>query len=105
MRRKRKEIVRAALDLAGQLAMVTDGSYARKGNGDRVEVSPYAHGAAVALGMLALYASGGHGMPTATEVLGAAVDWSAKLARDVAEHPDDVTQETIDLRGEAADHE
>ena len=104
MRRKRKEIVRAALELAGQLGTVTDGSYARRRNGDRAEVSPYAHGAAVALGMLALYASGG-AKPTVPGILGAAVDWSAKLARDVAEHPDDVTQETIDLRGEASDHE
>ena len=105
MRRKRKEIVRAAVELAGQLATVTDESYVRRGDGSRVDVSSYAHGAAVALGLLALYASGGHGMPTVTEVLGAAVDWSASLARDVAEHPDDVTRETIDLREEAADHE
>ena len=104
MRRKRKEIVRAALDLAGQLAMVTDGSYVRRKDGSRSDVSAYAHGAAVALGLLAHYASGG-AEPTVTGILGAAVDWSAKIARDVAEHPDDVTQETIDLRGEASDHE
>lgn len=104
MRRKRKEIVRAAVELAGQLATVTDGSYARMRGGDRVDVSQYAHGAAAALGLLALYASGG-AEPTVTRVLGTAVDWSARLARDVADHPDDVTQETIDLRGEASDHE
>ena len=104
MRRKRKEIVRAALDLAGQLATVTDGSYARMRGGDRVDVFQYAHGAAAALGLLALYASG-RSKPTVTEVLGMAVDWSASLARDVAEHPGDVTQETFDLRGEADDHE
>lgn len=104
MRRKRKEIVRAALDLADQLATVTDGSYARTRGGDRVDVSKYAHGAAAALGLLAMYAHG-CGRPTVEEVLCMAIDWSDRLARDVAERPEGVSSKVVDLRGEGADYE
>lgn len=102
--RKKREIVQSAIDLAGELSKVADGSFARRGSGDRVDVSKYAHGAAVALGLLAMYA---HGCvrPTVEEVLCMAIDWSDRLARDVAEHPEGVSSKDVDLRGEGADHE
>lgn len=105
MRKKRNIVATAAL-LAEELGTVCEGSVARKRDGSRVDdVCRYAHGAAAALGMLVLYAEGDMERPTARQILLAALDWHEEQSRDIAEHPEHVTSETIDLRGEEADHE
>ena len=102
--RKKREILRAARLLSGELSAVGEGSVTRMADGSTVDVVPYAHGAAAALGLLVLYAEG-HGMPTTTDVVRVALDWSEEQAKATAEHPEDVASETIDLREGAGDHE
>ena len=103
MRRKR-DIVKTASLLAVELSTVGEGSVARMRDGSTVDVSRYAHGAAVALGLLALYARGCKS-PTVGEIISVAIDWHENHTRSMAEHPGDVTSETIDLREGVADHE
>lgn len=103
--RKKKEIMVTAALLAGELSTVCEGSVARTKDGSEVDVSRYAHGAAAALGMLVLYAEGGSKRPTAKQIILAALDWHEDQSIAVAEHPEDVTSETFDLRDEVADHE
>lgn len=102
--RKKKEIIETARLLAGELNTVGEGSVARMSDGSTVDVSRYAHGAAVALGLLVLYAEG-HKMPTVADVVRVALDWHEDHTRSMAEHPEDVTRETIDPREGVADHE
>ena len=102
--RKKKEIIRTASLLAGELSTVGEGSVARMRDGSTVDVSRYAHGAAVALGLLAMYAKG-YKSPTVGEVISVAIDWHEDHTRSMSEHPEDVTSETIDLREGVADHE
>lgn len=102
--RKKREILRAARLLSGELSATCEGSVARMADGSTVSVVPYAHGAATALGLLVLYAEG-HEMPTVTDVVRVALDWSEEQARATAEHPEMVTGETIDLREGEGDHE
>lgn len=101
--RKKKEILATAAALAGELGAVCDGSRVKMG-GEDIDVAAYAHGAAVALGLLVTYALG-EGKPTLSEVLTTAVSWSKDQAESAAEHPERVTSEVIDLRDEEADHE
>ena len=103
--RKKLDIMTTAALLAGELSTVCEGSVARMRDGSEVDVSRYAHGAAAALGMLVLYAEGDGKRPTAGQIISAALDWHEDQSRDVAEHPEDVTSETIDLREGVADHE
>lgn len=103
--RKKLDIMATAALLARELNTVCEGSAARTRDGSEVDVSRYAHGAAAALGMLILYAEEVRERPTARQILLAALDWHEEQSRDVAEHPEHVTNETIDLRGEEADHE
>lgn len=104
--RKKLDIMATAALLAGELSTVCEGSVARTRDGSEVDdLSRYAHGAAAALGMLILYAEGDRERPTARQILLAALDWHEKQSRDVAEHPEHVTNETVDLRVEEADHE
>lgn len=103
--RKKLDIIATAALLAGELSTVCEGSVARMRDGSEVDVSRYAHGAAAALGMLVLYAEGDRERPTASQIISAALDWHEDQSMDVAEHPEDVTSETFDLRGEEADHE
>lgn len=102
--RKKREIIKTASLLAGELSVVGEGSVARMRDGSTVDVSRYAHGAAVALGLLALYAKGCKS-PTVGEIISVAIDWHEDHTRSMAEHPGDVTSETIDLREGVADHE
>ena len=102
--RKKREIIKTASLLAGELSTVGEGSVARMRDGSTVDVSHYAHGAAVALGLLALYAKGCKS-PTVGEIISVAIDWHEDHTRSMAEHPEDVTSETIDLREGVADHE
>lgn len=102
--RKKKEILRVAGDLAGELSTVCKGSSIKRSDGTTVDASRYAHGAAVALGLLLMYALG-EGRPTMDEVLTTALSWSDNQEKKVAEHPENVTSKTIDLRDEGADHE
>lgn len=102
--RKKKEIIRTASLLAGELSTVGEGSVARMRDGSTVDVSRYAHGAAVALGLLVMYAKGCKS-PTVGDVISVAVDWHEDHTKSMAEHPEDVTSETIDLREEVANHE
>ena len=102
---KKKEILATAAVLAGELSTVCEGSRVKRASGETIDVTPYAHGAAVALGLLALYAEGGRERPTARQVMSSAIDWHENLARLVAEHPEMVTSETIDLGEGEGDHE
>lgn len=102
--RKKRDIIKTASLLAGELSVVGEGSVARMRDGSTVDVSRYAHGAAVALGLLALYAKG-YKSPTVGEIISVAIDWHEDHTRSMAERPGDVTSETIDLRDEEADHE
>ena len=102
--RKKKEILSVAEDLAGKLSTVCKGSTIKRSDGTTVDASRYAHGAAVALGLLLMYALG-EGRPTMDDVLTTALSWSDSQEKKVAEHPENVTSETIDLRDEEADHE
>lgn len=102
---RKKEILATAAELAGELCAVCEGSRVERRSGETIDVTPYAHGAAVALGLLALYAEGGRERPTARQVVTHAIDWGEHQARLAAEHPEMVTSETFDLRGEVADHE
>lgn len=103
--RKKKDILATAALLAGELSTVCEGSVAKMRSGETVDVSRYAHGAAVALGLLVLFAEGDGRAPTINDVVSTALDWSEAQARSMAEHPEDVTSETIDLREGEADHE
>lgn len=102
--RKKREIIKTASLLADNLSTVGEGSFARMRDGSTVDVSRYAHGAAVALGLLALYAKGCKS-PTVGEILSVAIDWHEDHTRSMAEHPEDVTSETVDPREGVADHE
>lgn len=79
MRKSKKEVLRVAMRLAEKFAAVADGSFATKRGGERVSVTPYAHGAAAALGMLVVYAEGGP-EPDMTDVIVTAMEWSEKHA-------------------------
>ena len=102
--RKKKEIIKTASLLADELSTVGEGSFARMRDGSTVDVSCYAHGAAVALGLLVMYATG-YKSPTVGELISVALDWHEDHTRSMAEHPGDVTSKTIDLREGADDHE
>lgn len=92
-----------AARLAGKLSSVTKGT-AKTRDGREIDITQYAHGAGVALGLLVTYAFGDD-EPTLEEIVGVAMDWSDKVANGASEHPENVTRETIDLREEVADHE
>lgn len=92
-----------AARLAGKLSSVTKGT-AETRDGREVDITQYAHGAGVALGLLVTYAFGDD-EPTLEEIVGVAMDWPDKVANGASEHPENVARETIDLREEVADHE
>ena len=102
--RKKREIIETARLLAGELSTVGKGSVARMSDGSTVDVSRYAHGAAVALGLLAMYAKG-YKSPTVGEIISVAIDWHEDHTRSMSEHPEDISSKVVDLRGEGADHE
>lgn len=77
---RKKELVSLMEGLASDLAGVADGSCAVLSDGTRVDLAPYAHGAAVALGLV-IEASRGGDVPTMDEVVTTALDWTRHLRR------------------------
>lgn len=95
--------MKTAAHLAGELSSVTKGTATTR-EGEEVDITQYAHGAGVALGLMVTYAFGDD-EPTLEEIVGVAVDWTDKVAKRASEHSENVTTETIDLREGVADHE
>ena len=101
--RKKMEIVLTAAHLAGELSSVSKAVVTTK-DGVEVDLTPYAHGAGVALGLMVTYAFG-ESEPTVEEIVGVAMDWTDKVAKEAAEHPERVRKMTFDPHEGVADHE
>lgn len=101
--RKKREIVLMAAHLAGELSSVSKAAATTR-DGAEVDVTPYAHGAGVALGLMVTYAFG-ESEPTVEEIVGVAMDWTDKVAKEATEHQERVRKMTFDPRDEEADHE
>lgn len=101
--RKKREIVLTAAHLAGELGSVSKAAVTTR-DGAEVDVTPYAHGAGVALGLMVTYAFG-EDEPTVEEIVGLAMDWTVKVSKSASEHPEMVKKMTFDREEEEADHE
>lgn len=77
---RKKELVSLMEGLASNLALVSDGSCAVLADGTRADLVPYAHGAAVALGLVVVAEREG-GVPTMDDVVAVALDWTRHLRK------------------------